>query len=243
VHFLTHVNLTHTSVWDRLVIPDRYFETIKRDTTHGKYASTIGAYKMRTLSWYHMCYRRETLLNQIFDKDYPSFKADYLIIEPYLLPDVLPFYDTIDHSSRFNHYLLRRKTMLGREFIYSIPSNRTDDPVSDEYLLIGESTIDTLAVSSLYVELTLTLESPNERFSSWVVLEIKDEADEMLDYNYISLPYLKKSWNGERNNFRGGFLLPSIPMDAYRIIIYVWNMEKSEFQLGDGLVEVYRLYE
>jgi hypothetical protein len=241
IHFIFHVNLTHTLVWKDLVIPERYFETIKNNRAHGVHNATVGAYKLRTLTWYYLNYREGITLNQIHDKTYPTSKTDYLIVEPHILPLVEKEYKIIDQSTLFNHFLLRKKDLPGRTLLVDIPSNETGKPSVDEYFLLAKGSLDTLRGQSIYAELNLNITSPSEPFWCWIVCEVKDKDDKMLDYNYISLPYLKKGWQGSVLNFRSGIVIPELPAEADHFICYVWNMDRAAFRTGQGSVAIYRL--
>ncbi len=243
VHFLSGVNLTHTTIWKAQTISAKYFNTITDDHIHGKYPVTTGAYRMRTLFWYYLNYKYKTCQNPIYDLEYPCLKTDYLIVEPAVLPGVLDKYDSLYHDPVSDHYLMRRKEILGRKLISEYKSISTGEILTKEYFLIARGKLDSLIGKSLYFGLDLTIKSSQKPYRAWIVIEIKTQNHKILSYQYICLPYLKNEWTGSDHNLISGLIVPELPENADHFVCYIWNMKNKDFRLDDGRLSVFVLGE
>ena len=117
----------------------------------------------------------------------------------------------------------------------------TNGLVSDEFHNILEIGIDSLQDQTIYLGAEMTLLAESKPFISQLAVTLNDSAGNSLYLDYIPLDWIRKNWDGSKNNVRHGILLHHIPLKAEILKFYIWNIDKTSFSIPDGKCYLYQL--
>lgn len=81
IHFITQVNLSYSAYWKQERMPESFYKHISKEWKGREHEVFISAYRMKGYIWNYYTFKNKQKLNEIYHQDFPSAKADYLIIE------------------------------------------------------------------------------------------------------------------------------------------------------------------
>jgi hypothetical protein len=240
IHFFAVMNTTY-SIWYRFdVIPKRYYEQVMQSHKPGTVPPTLAGHGMRIFCWSYLDYLNGGMASQVFFTNFPDYNADFQIVNLKMIPGWQQVYDTIDYDPVSERHLLR----LHSPFIPTTLINRriqTIRSTSAEFVPIGDGLADTLRDKNIRVDLNLSLNALSAPFNSRIVVNIWDKDHKSLRYEYIHLNWLRNSWKGEAGNFSNCMLVYQVPPEAVKYEIYLWNIDKTEFDIKEGYYSINEL--
>lgn len=224
VHFLMHINTSY-SIWYKYdVIPKRFYITVMKDYAKGSVPPTIAAHGMRIFCWSYLSYIGDGNASAIFFTTFPSYNADYQIVNLKMIPYWQKKYDTIDYDAISERHLLKLKYNPTFKPVETIISNRINSS-NQEYIVLAEGSCDSLKNKCIQLNFNLEIDAKEKPFNARIVVDISDKNGSSLAYEYIQFNWLRKSW--EKSNFTNCILVDYVPESADRFKIYVWNIDKS----------------
>jgi hypothetical protein len=241
VHFVMHVNFTHSSLWNFENIPHRFYDKIAATIKKGEAPPTMGGYRMREVTWAYQNYRHGGSAGMINSTNFPEHESDIQIVVAPSLGNWKRYYERIDYDKASDLSLLRRKVIEPRYLLFDTAQIKSRSSTKVEYFNLLMKNVDSLDGKSLYIKSQLTLKSWGKPFSTWFVLTILDKQGNTLRYERIPFDWLKTDWDGGDSNFVNGMQLLNIPSGSHQLFCYLWNIDKAPFRLTNGSCEVYEL--
>lgn len=245
VYFLMNFSLTssHFSVEERH--SQEIFDIIhskKRDFTQDKFPATVGGYITQELCWYYMNNSAGGKEGRLHWSNHPGLDADYQLVstEFRFNPDTYKYYDSIYRDEKTGLVLFERKNKLKKNII-DVRNILDIENDSSEYYNFGVYELDSLIGKTLYIGAELTLKSDQKPFKAWIAASMEDSTGKSLGYEFVSLDWLSKSYNGEKNNVVQGTLIHDVPAGATKLKFYLWNIKKQLFSIHDGKSYLYLL--
>ncbi|MDP2721348.1 MAG: hypothetical protein Q8O72_01210 [Bacteroidales bacterium] len=240
VHFVYSVNLQYVNGYKTEVIPERFYETVVNDQdNHREVPATIGGYRMRLFCWTYMNFRNGGTQNLIDYQDYPEFQSDYQIIDLDENPEWLQFYEVIDTENILKRKLLKRKRLHKYKLVDEVMINPTTG-TNDEFYGLARWKADTLTEQNWLIAMNMKIQSPEVPFHARVVIQVDDKNGKNLLYKNIPLDWLQTKWDDNNGLFKHSLLTGNLPPESNVIKVYIWNINKGNFALKEGHVELLR---
>ena len=240
VYFLFNFSLTssHFSVEERH--SQEIFDIIYNKESDFKFPATVGGYITQELCWYYMNNSNGGKQGRLHWSNHPGLDADFQLVstEFRFNSETYKYYDSIHRDEKTGLVLFERKNKLAKNLIVSSEFPNTENEAV-EYFSFGIFEMDSLIGKTLYVGTELTLKSDAKPFKTWIVASIENAEGKSLGYEFISLDWLNKSYNGEQNNVLQGTLIHDVPEGAHRMKFYLWNIQKQVFSIRDGKTYLY----
>lgn len=242
VHFMMHINLSHSSLWCYENIPHRFYDKVAEYIKPGEAPPTMGGYRMREVTWAYQNFRHGGKAGMISYTNFPEHQSDYQVAIAASLGNWPKYYNRIDYDKCSDLSLLKRKHFLNKQFICTDIAISTKYNTKREFFdLLPSINIDTLAWQSIYVSAEFTLQSWHKPFAAWLVVEVKDKGNNMLRYERIPFDWLKTSWDKNGGKFINGIELVNLPANTHKLTCYIWNIDRTPFRISDGACSVYKI--
>jgi hypothetical protein len=233
-HFIYHSNMEYAECYKTDIIPLEFYTLVKDSHDAGELPATIGGYRTRHFCWSFHDYRHNGSQNQIYYATYPGSETDFLICEAAHVDSMAQYYMPLLVEEVNNRVLMERKGAVTKEKIDSMPAIVTDGWIEDEYWLIYEAFVDSLAGHTLQADFDFGVASPEIPFESRIVLSIHDEDYNELRYEFLELDWLRKEWNRETGYLNHSLIVDRIPENAYRLRLYLWSIENKPYEILEG---------
>ena len=240
IHFILKINLSYTFCYKTDMLPQNFYDKVYKDYKPGQFPPTIGSEYFRHFCWSYMDYRNGGKLSQIYSSKYPGIETDFVISEKNDLPIFAAYYDSISYYKINDRYLLKRKQPLSKQFLADFITKEAHT-TSEEFYSIAKGSADTLKGEMLHFTYKITLACKTKPFNAWVVVTILNKEGDNIRYEYISLNWLRRNWDGEKDNFMNTTFIDKLPKTADNFICYIWNMDKVSYTIKDVNVGVYKV--
>lgn len=242
IYFLLHLSITRSVFSSEERHSQRIFELINSKKSDFKFPATIGGYITQELCWYYMNNSAGGHQGRLHWSNHPGLDCDFQIMSPAFRfnPQTDAYYDSIYRDPATGLVLFERRNKLLKNLIITgdIPDTENN---SSPYYTLGKYDLDSLKNHTLYVGAELSLESNEVPFESRLVAAIVNASGENIVYESISLHWLKKQYDGQRNNVLQGTLVHNVPDDAVSMTFYLWNINEKPFSIRNGKCYLYSL--
>jgi hypothetical protein len=240
-NFLYGLNLTHVSVYKEDRIPYHFYDKLK-EKSESCVMPVVGSHFGRTLVTAFHNYLDNGNLSKNYDSHYPSLIPDFQIIKHDDL-DFFKFnYFIIDYDKITGYYLLERKYKLNAEMILSKGNIVLNRNFNDEFFnFIEINNIDSLISFPLKVEFDLKISTDFKPFEAWLVATTFDKSGKTTSYEYVPLNWLKNNWKNQ--HIKTTLLLTNLPVQSERLLVYIWNIKKSNFAIEEGKIRIFKVNE
>lgn len=229
LHFFAFINSSYSIWYKPDVIPNRFYNTVMSNYKTGSTPPTIAAHGLRIFCWSYLSYSQDGNASPIFFTTFPSYKADYQIVNLKMIPDWNKYYDTIDYDNISERHLLKLKNQAT---ITPLIEHRCKlQNTSDEYIVLAEGNTDSLVDMCAQVNLDLNISSPYIPLNARIVIDISDSTYTSFCYEYIQLNWLRANWQNPNSLFSNCLLVDKVPKQAKLYKIYIWNIEKKEISV------------
>jgi hypothetical protein len=228
-HFIFNVNLTHASWWAGERIPQLFYEKVRAAQAPGECPATIAGYFLQAPQWSYLNYINGGSQNQLYVSGFPSYNADYQIVDVRRNPLWLQHYDVAARDEVSGFDLLKRKKNVNTVPVYSCSDIGAPEPAHEEFLSIFELRTDSLAGMSLKFWYDLSIQAEAKPFRSCIVVSVSDENDHVLIYEKIELDQIKRHWSYDNNMLRHAIITEKIPEGMVHIKTYLWNMDLQTY--------------
>jgi len=242
VYFLFNFSLTssHFSIEERH--SQEIFEIIHDRKSDFKFPATIGGYCTQELCWYYMNNTAGGKEGRLHWSNHPGLDADFQLVSTgyHFNHETYKYYDSIYRDEKTGLVLFERKNKLPKKLIDVRDIVNTENDTAAYYNL-GKYDVDSLIGKTLYIGAELTLKSDAEPFKAWIVAGIENGEGKNIVYEFISLDWLSRFYNGEQNNVLQGTLIHDVPEGATKMTFYLWNIKEQPFSIRDGKCYLYLL--
>jgi len=240
IHFVFFANISY-SIWYKYdVIPERFYKQVMQDKKEDDMPPTIAGHGMRIFCWSYLDYLKGGKASPVFFTHFPDYNADYQIVNIKMAPEWQTRYDTIDYDPVSERHLLRQRIPNQSKVLISkqvMPGSNTNA----EFIPLTEGKADTLQNKNLKVDFKLSIFSQEKPFNARIVFDIWDGSKKSMRYEYIHLSWLRNFWDGTPGNFINCMFVYTVPPEAAEYKIYLWNIEKADCTIGNGLIQINEL--
>jgi len=232
LHFFLSLNITHSSFWKNERIASDFITKVKEDSKDRDAQATIGGSHIRVLCWAFQSFKVGGELNQIQSSVYPEVHSDYQIVD--MQEDIpwLKFYDIIGEDKISSLFLLKKKPIDNPKIIVDsliiLPTI-----ISGEYFNLIKIDVDNPIDNAALLSFNFSFSSEEKPFIGRVVMQLSDSNNLALQYDYIAFDWKKTFWNGEKDNFKGSFIISNLPHESSTILLYIWNINKVDYDIKD----------
>jgi hypothetical protein len=226
IHFFTQLNFQNQPLKEYAVFPERFYLSILSEQNESKEKLTISGHRIYELTFSYFNYLNDAALNPMDDSEKINTYSDFMITMRKDEKFYKDKYQMID-SAENGFVLLKRKNKVYRKIIDEKSLNKTyfghyeffdlfqfkDSVLSDGFPLLVEMEIDFNAM--------------DKPFDGFIVLDIRDEENNLNYFKRIPLHWLKFDWSHTENQT---FLLmtDNLPKKIKRFRINLWNT-RSQF--------------
>ena len=237
-HFVSRMNTEYSSLWTYEHYPVSFYRRVQNEVKGKEHEAGIGAYTIQRLVWAYYNLRAGGNLNLMQTYDFPNYDYDYLLFTEDMVPKAGKEYEVLDSDKVSGLYLLKRR-QPHEKILWRSVSGKGKQDTRDEYFNLFEAT-DSIAGQSLYLDISLSVQSPAQPFIAGVVAGIADKDGKNIFYEMIQLDWLQDKW-AAGDHFHHGLYIYDIPSNTRDLVLYVWNIRKEEYSLGDFEVKVYKV--
>lgn len=241
VHFVYSMNLDYSKIDSfNFNIPERFYDTVQTRQVQGDFPPTVQGYQLRVQKWNWYNFTKKGEQSLIHYNSYPALDGDFQIVMPQEFNLWEQYYHQIDTEEKTGAVLLERKNKLQRTVIY-FDNTLNLEGSAREYHRIAEGTIDSLVGSSLYFGFKFRLVSPEKPFHARLVVEIRDENDQVVRYEYIPFDWFRREWLKDGKPFINGTLIHDLPSGSKKYYVYLWNIYKKPFTVRESEFSIFKL--
>lgn len=199
---------------------------------------SISGPMVRALAWEQSNFQQGTEASAMTGWEYPNRYADYIYLRKKYDPtDYEPDYREVFFDPISEQRLLKRvkpaQWVLEKDTAWSSLQNE-----GSEFSNLLEVSSETLPGVPLRVELDMDYETEAFPFSAAIVVsDINHEGTN----NYYALQHLERMYdfkNHPRKRVRCSFFIPPAEATSDRIVIYIWNLTKTPYNL-QGRMRLY----
>lgn len=242
VNFLMRMNLTHSTLWDHDAGMKKFFSILKEDANPEEQLPTVSSYHLRAMIFSYYNFIDGGHFNQIANIINTGGEVDYQIVTKEQCNEC-DLFEELAYDPISKQYLMRRKQFLERQHVFSSANITTNGIVSNEFFEFERIKIDTLVGEVLQLEFDLTINAVKNPFHAWMMIDVLDEEENLLNNNMVGMNWLKPAYKGEDGNFHYTVLLSKIPEDAKAVKTFIWNLQKKEFEVVKGEIRINKLVE
>ena len=236
VHFFIFLNTSYSGWYKYDVIPRRFYDRVMQDCVPDKPAPTIGAHGLRIFCWSFLTYQNDGEANAIFFTTYPSYIADYQIVDLPAVPLWNQYYDMLDYDPVSKRHLLKLKhsPKLSELAMLNVPAVRN---CTKEFLLLSQGDARPWRGKTLQADLNLAVNSGGKCLHSRIVVDVFDSENKSLRYEYLQLNWIRPDFPENGKRLINSILIDQIPEEATGYKIYLWNIDKTNFGI-EGHISV-----
>ncbi len=239
--FIFSINLSRAAIWPIDKIPQRYYDKINESYDPEAYPPTIGGYHLRHFCWSYLCFKDGGHYPQIFSSGYPGLETDYQIARAEEIAGWRTYYDSLDYDRTSGLYLIKRKTSLSKELLLSTKVGPLKIPDSIGFVGFYEGECSKLAGKTIYFTIDMQILSPATPLRAWIVAEAVTQQHKTLRYEFLALDWLKSSWCAGRSHLMNVMLMDNIPEEAWKLKVYLWNIDRVHIEISGGSIGFYEL--
>jgi hypothetical protein len=208
----------------------------------GSVPPSVSGHGLRIFCWSYLDYLHGGMASQIAFMHFPNYKSEFIIANLKMVPGWEKQYDTIDYEVFSERHLLKRRKPIQTNLLISKEIKAIPKTIS-EFVLLAEGPADTLIDKHLKVDLCLSVFSAKKPFNSRITFDVWDKEPKSLGFEYIQLSWLRNFWDGKPHNFCNCMLVYKVPPEASTYRIFIWNIDKTEFESGKGSIRISELLE
>lgn len=232
------INLTYQTYIDFIEqrIPPRYITTILEDGRKNNYKPLVAGYHMRHFVYAYYNFKNGGELNHFYEYGYPGRIGDFQIVDTSESPIFRKEYDVVDYDEITKYSLIKRKKSTLKKELFISPFNSSEGSINQEYfdLFRNENLADSLKEKAVLLTFNFHIKSSEKPLKVRLVIELSDESGKKLYYDYFPLDWTKTEWDGD---FKYQMPIHNIPQETKRIVVYLWNRSKKEFEVSQGTVK------
>ena len=241
--FISKFNISTASFSIEERVSEDFYHIISKEDFIAGFPVTVGGYTTQELCWYYSNLRNNGVQGRLHRSKDVKLDADYQIVDPKRLPghpiqelyhpvlkDEVSSLILFERNEKLKRKELLTKKVEGREYI--------EDEFL-EFLNVDLTTNDT----TLFVGIKGTLQAEKGPFVAWLVASVENDKGEDIAYEYVALDWMRRNWQGEKDNLIQGTLVHNLPKNAAKIKFYLWNQKKETFSIRDAEVTLFGLRE
>lgn len=243
IHFLTTMNLSHSSFWQKEHMPEAFFKLVENDVKEA-YMPTITGRFTNQLYWDYLNLRNSGNLPRINENPESAAYADYIINGPYFVEDSVLLqdqFDTLLYDPITSYMLLKRHRFYERRSInkhHITFNNFKEDPQT--YFTLWEDSV--WHKQALYFQFELNLWGADKAFSVPLIFSSIDFNDKNAVYKKIELSgYAGTFINNHQFKMTNNLLAHPSARPVFKNSCYIWNEHQLKYAIK-GEISVFELY-
>ena len=235
---LGFVNTTYQTYIDFIEqrIPQRYISTIIEDGQQNGYKPLVSGYHMRHFVYAYYNFKNGGQLNHFYEHDYPGQIADYQIVDTSESQIFTRQYDLVDFDPITNYSLIKRKERIKTTPLFLQEFEGTKGATNQEYYEFyrNDSLGNDMLDKAVSLKFNYHFKSPHHPIKARLVIAISDVDGNGIFYDYFPLDWTKTAWD---DPFDYEMYVHHIPKEAQSMVVYIWNINKKEFEVSEGTVK------
>jgi hypothetical protein len=220
-------------------MPHSFFSIIKEEQQRSAEPLTIAGHRVRELFYGFQNYRSAVKTSHMTAPEALQMNCDLALAYAQDRTYYAPFYTELAADEDWGFRLLKRKTPIKRELLFS--ANNIDLKGSAEFYNVFEKTDTTFGtVNPLEGYFVFTCAKAPVPFNAWLVIQV-DAADSTGSvFVRAPLNLLGYDFNGAQL-FATKLVTGNIPLKIKRIVAYLWNIDKKELEIRVDHFDLNRL--
>lgn len=238
--FFLSVGILFSSYFPEYRIPYEFYETIAQDAAKKNFPPTVEGYQMHRADWSFHNWKTGSRLNQLSYSAFPSNTSEYVIATDELYPRWEKDYIEISFDKPSGMHLLKRK--IDPELSLLAVNDTMDMPIksADEYLNFLILNIDSLVGKSFYLTMDMRIRAEAIPFDAAMIISVSDSSGITLTSEAFEFQQMRPDWSSpEGYNMKYVLLMPKVPDNAKKGVVYLWNKRKLPFNILHSSVKLY----
>ena len=223
-------NTGTTSYWPEQAIPSSVFRAVSEEQRSLGRPITIGAYHQMPGCWAFGMRQRGLMLNAVDVVDFPRNDCDQMLVDPLRDAPYPEGYHAIADAGTHRQFLLARDHPLHTRLVVDSTIARTMN--DDEFTELWHPSPQQAHGHRYLVQVDAVLNSEAAPLLAHLVSET-NRANDKSHYEDVPLQFIRGEWHGD--TLRLVRNVPSVPMDADRCVIYLWNEARSNYSVAARL--------
>ena len=204
---------------------------------------TTSGYRMRHFVYNYINYQMGGYLPNFQYSDYPSKISDYQIVDTTGLEIDFNTYEIIDKDEINNYFLLERKNKLNRILTKEVLIEKVDSTKNEFLEFYSDTNMTKFVNKDLLFEYDIKVSSYKNPFKAWIVVGISNKDGESEVYEFYPLNWSRYDWSKNAKSLKTVIYVSNVPASSYKLVTYIWNIDKEAFQIKNGEVKIYELKE
>lgn len=240
IGLILNFNLSHFHHYFYHTVPKVFYDRLLQESDQGRKTLTIGGHLNREMNYAFMNYRGGSRLNPMSPNAGMIMNCDYYIAQDFEKGYYASYYDEIEKDGVWGHRLLKRKEALKRDAIIrrnGLPLYCRSDREFTEFLRINDSSL--AGRNALEADLLLYFKKVPAPFNAHLVCSVETEDNQHYYYSRVMLNWLEDDLSAKQRRIK--MPLGPIPRNFKSLVLYLWNIDKQDFDLTLEELSVYEL--
>lgn len=237
---ILNVNLSHFHHYFYHTVPKSFYDRLLRESDQASVPITVGGHLNREMNYAFMNYRGGSRLNPMTPNGRMIMNCDYYIAQDFEKRYYEPYYNEIESDEVWGHRLLKRKVGLMREELITLknlPMYYTSNREFTEFLRSSDSSL--AGRNALEADLLLYFKKVPAPFNAHLVCSVETDTDQQFYYSRVMLNWLEDDLSAKQRRIK--IPIGPIPRNFKSLVLYLWNIDKHDFDLALEKLDVYEL--
>lgn len=237
-HFFTQTNFAYSTYWRQERVPETFYSHIADEWKGREHEVFISAYRMKGYIWNYYTFRNKQKLNEIYHQNFPSPKADYMIIEENnynKYPGVVKNYTEVFFDKHNHIRLLKNRGTLNYQLFF--------DSVVTEPKTIIYPYVDLLdlkiyndSIQNAASEFECELSTDKLSYIDFVFKAMK--GNETLSEAVCRIQWQREKWINPDNKIKNRIFLENVT-SADRYVLFINGREGESYKLSNLKIKVF----
>jgi len=242
IYFFMSLSLLFSSYSPEYRIPIAFYNHLIEVSESRSYPPIVEAYREHRSEWYFINASKGNKLGPLSHELFPSASAEYVVSNDRDFPDWRKNYTEVLFDSPSGMHLLKRKAPVRMELLCASDTAMSCVDSLDFFNFIISET-DTLADRNVLFTIEMTVRADAVPFQAAVIAKAGSIDGSTVREQALELERMRPDWSAENGaSFRMTMLLPQIPKNTNRILIFFFNKNKVPFQILKSEISMYSYY-
>lgn len=229
IQFFLSLSIRFSSYTPEYRIPDEFYNFMTDEADKREFPPVAEAYRLHASEWFYINAKKGNKLGPLSFEIFPSASAEYVIATEQEFPDWKRNYSEVMFDSQSDMHLLKRKAAVSPIFLLRSDTAMQQSDAAEYFNLIISDT-DTLCGRNILFTIDMQVSADAVPFQAAVIAKACSPDGSNLRTQALELERMQLQWSGA-SNFRVSMLLPQIPDDANRILLFFYNKNKVPFRI------------
>ncbi|MBK9176308.1 MAG: hypothetical protein IPM46_08210 [Flavobacteriales bacterium] len=229
-------NLDRTAYWPEQAIPPGVFAAVQERQARSERPLLVGGYRQNPRVWIYGSMLRGGELNFIDEAGFPQPTCDLMLLDPSFFTPPVGFHPVLTASTG-RLVLLERSRPL--RTTVALDSTLTDFIGDSEFLELWSPYIDSVQGREWLIEVGARLQSDHMPLELRIVVEVRDEDDELMLYDVVDIEDMRPAFHGDRLHVLRR--LPAFDERPARVACYFWNPRHQRYNGSNARIRIHEV--